>query len=628
MSGDVFGNGMLLSNRLKLIAAFDHRSIFLDPDPDPHTSWMERERLFKIPRSSWHDYDASFISVGGGVFARAAKSIPLSVEVRNSLQIDRAELSPDELITAILKAPVDLLWFGGIGTYVRGPTESEEQIGDRSNDRVRVLGSDLRARVLAEGANLACTQRGRIAAARKGVRLNTDAIDNSAGVNTSDIEVNIKIALVTAERCGKLTNDERKTLLDEMTEEVAQLATRNNYLQGLALSLCEYRGAAETRSIQRLIHWLEGRGQFDRSIHALPDDALLMERISQGEGLTRPEFAVLLAHAKLALYEDILSSRIPDDPYFSAELASYFPSAIRSRFPEEIASHKLKREIISCRLANALINRCGPASAAGPYDEPGITAHAVVAAYVVVSASFRLEELNEAIDALDSSVPIQEQLALYSEVKDVLSDRMDWLARNEDLGGLLARNVDRFSCAVSELEGVHGAALPDKMLEEIRSRESDLKAMGVPIDLARRIASLRYISPTPEILSIADSTGSSLSVVATAYFETQDLLRLPAVFNAARSVSIASDFDQLALDSTLEAIGRSHRELVAEIVNQGGQPSSVDAWAGRRSRQLGAFVRTAESLGLQPTIAKVVVLERLLANLRAVVGQPLRALAG
>ena len=335
MSGDVFGNGMLREKTTRLVAAFDHRDIFIDPDPDAERSFAERKRLFDLPRSSWQDFDKTLISKGGGVFPRSAKEIRLSPEAQKLFGVGE-RLTPQELIRAVLKAQVDLLFFGGIGTYVRAADESDEAAGDRANDAVRVAGKDLRCKVIGEGANLGMTQRGRIEAALRGVRLNTDAIDNSAGVNTSDMEVNIKIALSIPLRDGRLTMDGRNALLAEMTDEVAGLVLRNNYLQTLALSLAERRGMEDFGFLQRLIQTLEARGLLDRAVEYLADDMQLAERRRRSQPFTRPELSVLLAYAKLTLYEDLLESAVPDDPYLARELGRYFPKAIAERFPDAL----------------------------------------------------------------------------------------------------------------------------------------------------------------------------------------------------------------------------------------------------------------------------------------------------
>jgi len=341
---------MLRESTIKLVAAFDHRDIFIDPDPDPARSFAERARLFVLPRSSWQDYDKTLISKGGGVFPRSLKEIALSKEAQGAIGLAKAKATPQEVMNAILKAPVDLLFFGGIGTYIRASAESDEAAGDRANDPIRITGKDVRAKVIGEGANLGMTQRGRIEAALNGVRLNTDAIDNSAGVNTSDVEVNIKIALSLPVRDGRLTLKTRNTLLGKMTDDVAALVLRNNYLQTLALSLAERRGLDDLGFQQRLMQTLEQRGELDRVVEYLPDDMALAERVRRQQPLTRPELSVLLAYAKLSLYADLLVSNVPDDPYLGRELGRYFPKLIAQKFPDALEKHRLRREIISTQL--------------------------------------------------------------------------------------------------------------------------------------------------------------------------------------------------------------------------------------------------------------------------------------
>src|SRR5258705_6461106 len=366
MSGDVFGNGMLLSPATKLVAAFDHRDIFIDPSPDPSISHAERLRMFSLPRPTWQDYNKSLISQGGGVFSRSLKAIPLAPEVRALLDLDKPQATPFEVMTAILKARVDLLWFGGIGTYIRASGESDDQVGDRANDPTRVTGADVRARVIGEGANLGTTQRGRIEAAQKGIKLNNDAIDNSAGVNTADVEVNLKITLTRPERDGRLSPSDRNSLLVAMTDEVGTLVVRNNYLQTLALSLADRKGVAETGFLTRLMQSLEQRGLLSRAVEFLPDDAALTERTRRGQFLTRPELAVLLAYAKLTLYDDLLVTSVPNDPYLARELSQYFPREVQDKFPTAVEFHRLRREIISTKLANTRINPGRPPLLVGP----------------------------------------------------------------------------------------------------------------------------------------------------------------------------------------------------------------------------------------------------------------------
>ena len=404
MSGDVFGNGMLREKTIRLVAAFDHRDIFIDPDPDRERSFAERQRLFNLPRSSWQDFDKTIISKGGGVFPRSAKEIRLSPEAQKLFGVGE-RLTPQELIRAVLKAQVDLLFFGGIGTYVRAADESDEAAGDRANDAVRIDGKDLRCKVIGEGANLGMTQRGRIEAALRGVRLNTDAIDNSAGVNTSDMEVNIKIALSIPLRDGRLAMDGRNALLAEMTDDVAGLVLRNNYLQTLALSLAERRGMEDFGFLQRLIQTLEARGLLDRAVEYLADDMQLAERRRRSQPFTRPELSVLLAYAKLTLYDDLLESAVPDDPYLARELGRYFPKAIAERFPDALEHHRLRREIIATQLANSMINRGGPSLIVRIADQTGAAPAAIASAFAAVRDSYGMTALNAAIDGLDNRIP-------------------------------------------------------------------------------------------------------------------------------------------------------------------------------------------------------------------------------
>ncbi|HZD19954.1 MAG TPA: NAD-glutamate dehydrogenase domain-containing protein, partial [Burkholderiales bacterium] len=402
MSGDVFGNAMLQARTIRLVAAFDHRDIFIDPAPDPQTSFAERRRLFDLSRSSWQDYDRTLISAGGGVFSRAMKEIALSPEARAALGLATAKATPHEVIRAILKAPVDLLFFGGIGTYVRAASEGDDAVGDRGNDALRVTGAELRAKVIGEGANLGMTQRGRIEASLRGIRLNTDAIDNSAGVNTSDVEVNIKIALARPMRDGRLSREMRDALLAEMTEDVAALVLRNNYLQTLAISLAERRGLEDLGFEQRLMQTLERAGELDRAVEFLPDDIEIAERRRRSQALTRPELSVLLAYAKLSLNHELVQSSVPDDPYLGRELGRYFPAAIAEKFPDAIEQHRLRREIIATQLANSMINRGGPSLVVRIADQTGASAAQIAAAFAAVRDSYGMTALNSEIDALDA----------------------------------------------------------------------------------------------------------------------------------------------------------------------------------------------------------------------------------
>ena len=402
MSGDVFGNGMLLSEQTKLIAAFDHRDIFIDPDPDMAASMAERRRMFALPRSSWQDYDKSKLSKGGVIVARSQKSVVLPAEAAAAIGLAKTTASPTEIMNAILQAPADLLWFGGIGTYVRASGESNQEVGDRANDAIRVTAGEVRAKVIGEGANLGVTQRGRIEFGLRGGACNSDAIDNSGGVNSSDVEVNIKIALASAMRNGRLTRPARNKFLAEMTEEVGHLVLANNYQQTLALSLLRRRGLADLPYQARFMTALEARGLLDRAVETLPGPLALAEREARGEPLTRAELGVLLAYAKIVLFSDIVSSNVPDEQHFERDLLDYFPARMAKKYAAEIGSHRLRREIVARVVANDLVNRGGPAFVSRLQDLTGRSAADVVRAFTIARDGYGLTHLYAEIDALDN----------------------------------------------------------------------------------------------------------------------------------------------------------------------------------------------------------------------------------
>ena len=619
MSGDVFGNGMLLSRTMRLVAAFDHRDVFLDPDPDVGTAFAERERLFRLPRSSWADYDASLISPGGGVFSRSAKTVPLSPEVRARLGLDMAEATPAEVLRAILTAPVDLLWFGGIGTYVKASAEVDEAVGDRTNDAVRVAGADVRARVIGEGANLGLTQLGRIEAARRGVRLNTDAIDNSAGVNTSDLEVNIKVALSPLEGAGLLGPAARNSLLASMTDEVGRLVLRNNYVQTLSLSLAERRGAADLGFLSRMMQAMEADGRLDRGVEFLPDDVALARWVERGEGLTRPELAVLCAYAKLTLYDALLDGEVPDDPYVSLELGRYFPAHLRERFPEAVAGHRLRREIVSTQLANAVINRGGPAIVARISEETGADAPTVVAAYVIVRDAYDLDGYDDLIDSLDGTIEGGVQLSLYADVQDALTDRVAWFVRNVDLSGDLGVVAARHRDGVVAITRV----LPDLVTASGRARmeahAAELGRNGVPPALRSRMASLRALSGAPGIVQVAHEIGLPPAVVATPHFALADYLQIDVLVAAARAVPVDDAYDHMAVERSIATIDATHRRLTAEFVRDDSHGGlTVERWGERRGK---ALARSRQAIfamvGSGLTLSKVIVAASMLGDATA-----------
>ena len=616
MSGDVFGNGLLRDKTTKLVAAFDHRDIFIDPDPDPERTFAERQRLFDLPRSSWQDFDKTLISKGGGVYPRSAKEIRLSSEAQKLLGVGE-RLTPQDLIRAILKAQVDLIFFGGIGTYIRAADESDEAVGDRANDAVRIAGKDLRCKVIGEGANLGMTQRGRIEAALRGIRLNTDAIDNSAGVNTSDMEVNLKIALSVPVRDGRLTMDGRNALLAEMTDDVAALVLRNNYLQPLALSLAERRGMEAFGFQQRLIQTLEKRGLLDRAVEFLPDDAQLAERRRRAEPFTRPELSVLLAYAKLTLDEDLLESTVPDDPYLARELGRYFPKAIAERFPDAIEHHRLRREIIATQLSNSMINRCGPTLIVRIADQTGTAPAAIAAAFAAVRDSYCLPALNAAIDALDNIASGKLQLELYAAVQDMLLDRIVWFLRNVDLSKGLAEVVAHYRDGIAAVEAALDGALSEESLSARTARKAKLVEAGVPEELAGRLANLPSLTAAPDIVLVADRTGKAIGEVAATYFAAGTFFRLDRITNAASNIPIVDYFDRLALDRARDSIGEAERRLAAAMVGNGtAGAAAVEAWVAPRNdevERIRAAIHDIANSGL--TLSKLAVAASLLGDL-------------
>ncbi|MCT8972381.1 NAD-glutamate dehydrogenase [Microbaculum marinisediminis] len=583
MSGDVFGNGMLLSEQIRLVAAFDHRDIFIDPDPDPAIGYAERTRLFALPRSSWQDYDASLISRGGGVFSRQMKAIPLSPQMQDLLGIHRKTATPSELISAILRLEADLLWFGGIGTYVRASEETDDHVGDRANDSIRITAAQMRVKVVGEGANLGMTQRARIEFALAGGRINSDAIDNSAGVNSSDMEVNIKIALGSEMRKGSLTLAQRNDLLVEMTEEVAGLVLRNNYLQTLALSLTERRGLEDLGFQQRLMRNLETHGDLDRAVEDLPDDAELQARETRCEPLTRPELAVLLAYAKIDLYSRLLDCAVPDDSYLGRELMRYFPEALQARFPGAIADHRLRREIISTMLANSMINRCGPTMIVRLADETGADVPEIAAAFAAARNAFGLTEVNGEIDALDSRISGALQLELYAGLQDLLLRATAWFLRNIDIEQGLAEVIDHYRKATAKLAKDLARIVPGEAAERIAARRDELVGAGLPESLATRAAGAQWLSRVPDIVLVSDRTGKSLSAVAETFFAFSAHFRVDELSETTRSLAAVDYYDRLALNRTLDLIHEAQRKLVAEVLatDKKGKPA-LDAWIATR----------------------------------------------
>jgi glutamate dehydrogenase len=584
MSGDVFGNGMLLSPEIRLVAAFDHRDIFIDPAPDAAKGFAERQRLFDKPRSSWQDYNRDLISKGGGVFSRTSKKIPLSAEIRSLLGLDGEDATPQAVMTAILKAKVDLLWFGGIGTYLRASTETDADAGDRANDAIRITAADLNCKAIGEGANLGMTQRARIEAGQRGVKLNTDAIDNSAGVNSSDVEVNLKIALAIPEADKRLTREKRNALLADMTDEVAKLVLRNNYLQSLALSLAERQGASLNAEMSELMRALEAEGRLDRRVEYLPTDAEIAQRTARGQSLTRPELAVLLAYAKLALYDHLLASDVPDDPYLGAELRRYFPKPVQDKFGDAIEKHRLRREIVATQLSNAIINRCGPGIVVRLQGRTGRGVGDIARAYALARDVFGILDINLAIDALDAKIAGAEQLKLYAAAADHAAERMLWFLRNVDFAPGLEKLTDRFKNAVQTVEKQVKKLLSPEIAAQRGAALAAFAAAQVPAALAARLVDFPAVAAALDAVLVGEKTRASVADSVATLFALSDEFDLAALKARAATLNVTDPFERLALDRAAAATDDALRRIAIEVISQyGAGARGVGAWAAAKA---------------------------------------------
>jgi glutamate dehydrogenase len=569
MSGDVFGNAMLQSRHIRLLAAFNHSHVFLDPDPDPGRSFGERRRLFDAARG-WPDYDLTLISEGGGIYARTAKSIPLSPQVRARFGIQAAALSPAELIRTLLKAPVDLLFLGGIGTYVKASSESQADAGDRANDSLRIDGREVAAHVVGEGANLGFTQAGRIEYVLKaGGRINTDAIDNSAGVDTSDHEVNIKILLNDLIAAGDLTMKQRDVLLSAMTDEVGALVLRDNTLQTLALSMLEAQGSDVLDGQARVMRMLEKAGRLDRSIEGLPADEVLTERAAHRQGLTRPELAVLLAYGKIWLYEQILHSDLPDDPFMEGDLARYFPHPLRHRFVDEISAHRLRREIVATVVTNSMVNRVGGAFVAELMEKTGHAPAQVARAYIVARDAFRLREVWREIEALDGTVPAAAQTAMLIEANRLVERATLWVLRSLSAPFSLSGSIDSLSPGVVALEGAVPTILPPDVAHAVAARAQHFAAQGVPEPLARRVGNLIVLASAADIVRIAASRGLPIADTGRLYFAVGARFGLGWLRASAEKLSTRGHWQRLAAAAAIEDLYGHQRDITVAIAAAG-----------------------------------------------------------
>lgn len=574
MSGDVFGNGMLLSKHIRLVAAFDHRHIFIDPAPEAARSFTERERLFKLPRSSWADYDTQLISAGGGVWARSEKSVPLSPQAREVLGLTAEQLTPAELVNAILKAPVDLLYNGGIGTYVKASDETHADVGDRANDAVRIDGAQLRAKVVGEGGNLGFTQRGRIEAALAGVKLNTDAIDNSAGVDTSDHEVNIKILLGLAVGDGEMTEKQRNALLPQMTDDVAALVLRDNYFQSQALSIGGRLAAKQLEEQARFMRFLEKSGQLNRAIEFLPTDEEIAERKAKGLGLTSPEQAVLLAYSKMWLNDELIASELPEDPWVAKSLERYFPALLKEKFAAYIPRHPLRREIIATHVLNSMTNRVGPTFVHRLMEITGTTAPQIVRAYLAAREVFGLVPLWQRIEALDNQVPDAVQAEMILVLRALVARATTWFLRSRRLFEPTEQQVSRFAPAVAALRArrVQGMTPAPRAAAWIQS--------GVPQDLATEVDGFEGLSSALDIAELAETAKLTVEQSAEVHAgvgERLGLERMRQQIELLPAENYWQGLAKLALGDDLTDLQRSIA-LEATTHHHGAPAQVLDQW--------------------------------------------------
>ncbi len=617
MSGDVFGNGMLLSRHIRLVGAFDHRHVFLDPNPDTEQSADERDRLFALPQSSWADYDTRLISEGGGVYPRSAKSVALSPEVREMLGIDTTELTPNELIRALLCAPVDLLWNGGIGTYVKASSETNEAVGDRTNDAVRVDGTQLRSRVVGEGGNLGFTQRGRVEYALAGGLINTDAIDNSAGVDCSDHEVNIKILLDAAVAVGDLTVKQRNELLVDMTDEVARLVLGDNVEQNRALANANAQSAAMVDVHARYIRALETEGRLDREVERMPTEQQLSERTAAGRGLTAPEFSVLLAYTKIAAYEDLLRSDVPEDPFLGRALTDYFPTPLKERFAEAIARHPLRREIVATGVANAVVNRAGTTLLYRLEQETGAATADVVRAYVAAREMFAVEDLDAGIATCISSVTASTAVDLRLEARKLVERAARWLLRHRRPPLDIAATVARFGPGIAAL----GRALPDLVQGEdgrlLEGAAAAYRRAGVPEQVASAVASLNDLYAGLDIVEVADAQRLEVVEVGRVYFVVGAALRLDWLRDRIVGLPRTARWEALAREALRDDLYREHSALVADAFRAAPAADAqarVEGWLERNqgpAQRFLAVVADIESSGASDVTTLSVALREL-----------------
>jgi len=624
MSGDVFGNGMLLSKKIKLLAAFNHLDIFIDPDPDTAKSFKERERMFGLPRSTWQDYNKTLISKGGGVFSRSEKSIALTPEIKAMTGLGKDEVTPDELIHALLKSETELMWFGGIGTYVKSSLQSDAEVGDKANDGLRVDGNQLKAKVIGEGANLGMTQAGRIEFARKGGRLNSDAIDNSAGVDSSDNEVNIKILLRGAIEQGELKEKDRNKLLEAMTDNVADLVLQHNYDQTGALSLSEIRTSLDHNAYERLMTSLERRGLLDRAVEGLPSREAMQTLAAEKKGLTRPEIAVIMAYSKNVLFDDLIKTDVADDPYMDKILAAYFPDKVQ-KYKKAMASHRLRREVIISRLVNKIIDVCGPLSTMRLIEQTQGSTGEVAKAFVVAYETLDIETLRDDIAKLDNKVDAEAQTELHQEIARVLMRVMAWLVRRGEKGTIEAR-INRRSKLSSVVDSRWLALLSPYDKRRADSRVKSFVKTGIAKDLAVDVALLRSRASGFDVLELADKVGWDIPQAAELFYEVGGRFKIDRIRASLLATSSNDHWERLAMRHLQEDFFKAQvrfAEDAAKFHKKTGKKSKPDIdqlisdWARAKVPQIKAYEDTVSAMSRKGgwTVSKFAIVNAQLSDL-------------
>jgi len=605
MSGDVFGNGMLLSKAIKLVAAFDHRHIFIDPDPDPAASWKERKRLFDLPRSSWEDYNADLISKGGGVYSRDLKRIKLSKRARDVLGIEETEIEPDALVSAIMRSPVDLIWFGGIGTYIKAEHESHIDVGDPGNDALRVNAGEMRAKVIGEGANLGATQAGRIAFSLKGGRINTDFIDNSAGVDCSDNEVNIKIALASATREGALTEAKRNKLLAKMTDEVSDIVLEDNRLQALALSIAESGGAGAAASHVRLIEQLEEMDALDRRTEGLASSDVFIRRAADGQGLTRPELAVILSSAKLALQDAIEASDLPDEPVLEDALIALFPEPMRKPYASQIREHRLRRELLATDLSNRIVNRLGLVHAFELPEEEGVGLADVAAAFVVVEELFDLQPLWSDIDAQAMSETARLALLdrLAAAIGNLMSDALRTASGRVEAGAMIANLREH----VSTLCRGRADLIAGDIAERSIALRGQFVEQGCPEALANRVCDLFDFDGSIGLADLALKTGIDPIELTRAFSDIGQRIGLDWAQGTAAHMTPTDIWERLLVDGLARDFQHMRLEFLRRLMRRkkgkNDPLGAIAQWADHNATALTQFRAMIARAQSRPPVA-------------------------